>query len=68
VANKPVQSQVRRLRQQLTENTAQFAARFSRSSRTIEDWEQGRRVPDALCQRLLDELETTIANEGLESR
>jgi DNA-binding transcriptional regulator YiaG len=64
MANKPVRAQVKRLREQLGENTATFAARFARSSRTIEDWEQGRRVPDALCQRLLDELDTITGLEA----
>jgi DNA-binding transcriptional regulator YiaG len=61
MANKPVRAQVKRLREQLGENTATFGARFPRSSRTIEDWEQGRRVPDPVCQRLLDELEKAEA-------
>ncbi len=57
MSNKPVRAQVKRLREQLGENTATFAARFARKGRTVEDWEQGRRIPDPLCQRLLDELE-----------
>lgn len=60
--NKPVRAQVKRLRAALGENTATFGSRFARSARTVEDWEQGRRVPDALCQRLLDELEPIAAN------
>lgn len=31
----------------LEENTTTFGARWRRSSRTIEDWEQGRSKPDA---------------------
>jgi len=37
---------VRDLRARLGEDTATFAARWRRSARTIEDWEQGRRQPD----------------------
>ena len=37
------------LRAALGESTAMFAKRFARSSRTVEDWEQGRRSPDALA-------------------
>lgn len=59
MANKPVRAQVKRLRAELDENTATFGARFARSARTVEDWEQGRRTPDPLAQRLLDELEKT---------
>lgn len=44
------------LRLKLRENVAQFGARFERSGRTVEDWEQGRKTPDKLCQRLLDSL------------
>jgi putative transcriptional regulator len=40
---------IRKLRNSLGENTAAFAARFSRSARTVEDWEQGRRNPDPLA-------------------
>jgi len=38
--------EVRALRAALQENTATFGARWHRSGRTIEDWEQGRREPD----------------------
>lgn len=42
-----IADEVRALRAALEENTATFAARWQRSSRTVEDWEQGRRIPDA---------------------
>jgi DNA-binding transcriptional regulator YiaG len=61
MVNKPVRAQVKRLRAELGENTATFGARFARTGRTVEDWEQGRRLPDPLCQRLLDELDVTRA-------
>jgi DNA-binding transcriptional regulator YiaG len=39
--------EVRALRAALHENTATFGARWLKSGRTIEAWEQGRSVPDA---------------------
>ena len=42
-----VAEEVRALRAGLEEDTATFAARWRRSARTIENWEQGRGVPDA---------------------
>ena len=47
---------IQALRQSLNEDTATFGARFARSGRTVEDWEQGRRNPDALVLRELDRL------------
>lgn len=41
--------EVRALRAALHEDTATFGLRWHRSGRTIEDWEQGRRQPDALA-------------------
>lgn len=40
--------EVRALRAALGENTATFGARWHRSGRTVETWEQGARQPDAL--------------------
>ena len=39
---------VRALRAALEEDTATFGARWHRSPRTVEQWEQGRRRPDPL--------------------
>lgn len=39
---------VRELRADLGENAATFAARWHRSPRTVETWEQGTRQPDPL--------------------
>ncbi len=39
---------VRALRADLGENAATFAARWHRSPRTVETWEQGKRQPDPL--------------------
>ena len=45
----PIAQEVRALCAALGEDTATFAARWRRSKRTVEDWEQGRRRPDALA-------------------
>jgi DNA-binding transcriptional regulator YiaG len=42
-----IAEEVRALRAALEEDTVTFAARWRRSGRTVEDWEQGRRQPDA---------------------
>jgi DNA-binding transcriptional regulator YiaG len=42
-----IAEEVRALRAALKENTTIFAARWFKSPRTIEDWEQGRSEPDA---------------------
>ncbi len=44
-----IAEEVRALRTALGENTATFGARFRRSGRTVETWEQGARQPDALA-------------------
>ena len=51
-----VAEEVRALRAALEENTATFAARWRRSRRTIEDWEQGRTEPDAFVLEALRKL------------
>lgn len=38
---------VRALRADLGEDTTTFGKRWQKSKRTIENWEQGRRMPDA---------------------
>lgn len=45
---------IRGLRVSLGENAATFGARFGRSGRSIEDWEQGRRRPDVLALMAID--------------
>jgi DNA-binding transcriptional regulator YiaG len=42
-----IAEEVRALRTALREDTATFAVRWRKSGRTIENWEQGRSVPDA---------------------
>lgn len=44
------------LRERLDESVAEFGARFGRSGRTVEDWEQGRRNPDILVKREMDRI------------
>jgi DNA-binding transcriptional regulator YiaG len=43
-----IADEVRALRKLLAEDTATFAARWHRSARTVEGWEQGQRQPDPL--------------------
>jgi DNA-binding transcriptional regulator YiaG len=43
-----IAEEVRTLRAALGENTATFGARWHRSGRTVETWEQGSRQPDPL--------------------
>jgi DNA-binding transcriptional regulator YiaG len=43
-----IAEEVRALRTALGEDAATFAARWHRSARTVEGWEQGRRQPDPL--------------------
>jgi DNA-binding transcriptional regulator YiaG len=42
-----IADEVRALRAALDEDTATFGQRWHKSGRTIENWEQGRREPDA---------------------
>jgi DNA-binding transcriptional regulator YiaG len=44
-----IADEVRTLRKLLDEDYATFAARWHRSPRTVEGWEQGRRQPDPLA-------------------
>lgn len=53
-----IAQEVRALRAALGENTATFGARWHRSGRTVETWEQGTRQPDALA---LDGIRTLAA-------
>jgi hypothetical protein len=41
-----IANEVRTLRAALDEDTATFGARWHKSGRTIEGWEQGRRAPE----------------------
>lgn len=55
--------QIRALRKDLNENTAMFGQRFARSGRTVEDWEQGRRIPDPLVLREMEGLRQRLAKK-----
>lgn len=54
--------QIQAFRRLLGEDYATFAARFARSPRTIEKWEQGRSVPDALVIRHLNDLRKKVVD------
>jgi DNA-binding transcriptional regulator YiaG len=41
-----IAEEIRALRAALDEDTARFGQRWHKSGRTIENWEQGRRLPD----------------------
>jgi len=60
-----IADEVRALRQALEENTATFGARWRRSSRTIEDWEQGRTRPDAF---VLEAIRALAARRGVKKK
>ena len=53
-----IADEIRALRATLHENTATFGARWRRSGRTVEQWEQGRRDPDAF---VLEQIRTLAA-------
>jgi DNA-binding transcriptional regulator YiaG len=59
---------VRAARAGVGEDTATFGARWHRSKRTVEDWEQGRRQPDPLViegvEDMLEYLKTKGALRG----
>ena len=53
----PSLTDVRRLRERLGLTQAEFAKRFGLSRRTVEQWEQGRTVPDRPARILLAVIE-----------
>lgn len=53
----PPQPDVRRIREQMGLTQAEFAKRFGLSQRTVEQWEQGRAVPDRPARILLAVIE-----------
>ena len=55
---------IQAIRHSLGESTATFGARFQRSGRAVEDWEQGRRYPDPLVITLLASLEAEIERKS----
>ena len=48
----PIADEVRALRAALEESTATFGARWHKSGRTVENWEQGRGEPDPFMRAL----------------
>lgn len=59
---------IKAIRAALGENTKTFGQRFLRSGRAVEEWEQGRRVPDPLIQAELAKLEILVKNLEKKSR
>jgi DNA-binding transcriptional regulator YiaG len=51
-----IADEVRALRAELGENTADFGARWRKSGRTVEKWEQGTRHPDAFVLEAIRKL------------
>ncbi len=48
--------QIIALRDHLGESPEKFGDRFCRSGRSVEDWEQERRVPDRLVVQMIEKL------------
>jgi putative transcriptional regulator len=57
VVRRPVAPDVRRVRAKLGLSQAAFAERFGLSTRTVQEWEQGRAVPDQPARVLLKLIE-----------
>lgn len=53
---------IRALRADLQEDTEAFGRRWQKSKRTVENWEQGRRVPDAF---VLERMRQQARRRGL---
>jgi len=49
----PDEIDVRRIRKKLSMSQSEFADHFGVSLRTVQDWEQGRRVPDGAARAFL---------------
>jgi putative transcriptional regulator len=49
----PERINVRAIRERVGMSQAQFAIRFAISPRTLQEWEQGRRMPDATVRAYL---------------
>ena len=57
VVRRPLAPDVRRIRTKLGLSQAAFAERFGLSTRTVQEWEQGRAVPDQPARVLLKVIE-----------
>jgi putative transcriptional regulator len=64
VVRRPAVPDVRRVRTKLGLSQAAFARRFGLSARTVQEWEQGRAVPDQPARvllRVIEEAPETVA-------
>ena len=64
VVRRPPAPDVRRVRTKLGLSQAAFAQRFGLSTRTVQEWEQGRAVPDQPARvllRVIEEAPDTVA-------
>ena len=52
-AHIPTEVDVRRIRKKASMSQSEFAAHFGVSVRTVQDWEQGRRVPGGASRAFL---------------
>lgn len=52
-AHIPAEIDVRRIRKKASMSQSEFAAHFGVSVRTVQDWEQGRRVPGGASRAFL---------------
>ena len=57
IVDDPSAARIRALRRRLGLSRAEFAERFGLDVRAIQDWEQGRRVPDRAARVLLTVIE-----------
>jgi DNA-binding transcriptional regulator YiaG len=63
-----VADEIRALRAALGENAATFGRRWLKSGRTVEDWEQGRRIPDPFVLAAIRALATRRARSTKKER
>jgi DNA-binding transcriptional regulator YiaG len=60
-----IADEVRALRVALAEDTAKFGARWRKSGRTVESWEQGIREPDAFVLDAMRKLAARTKNKAV---
>jgi len=63
-----IAEEIRTLRAALGENTATFGARWQKSGRTVENWEQGLREPDAFLISAIRKLAARTKARAKKSR
>jgi DNA-binding transcriptional regulator YiaG len=63
-----IAEEVRALRAALDESTATFGARWRKSHRTVENWEQGRAAPDPFVLAAIRALATRRARSTTNGR